>query len=227
MNIETKDNAATISLSEKESFFFKGTILTGFPQYDYCLLPPFPLGSPIMRLFYRSYFGMKRVTATSGNFQVPVTGYFDRGNFEQVEVPAGRDFFVNARCLVGFSGNIPRIHTHIKIHPVFWCLREHFFTVLRGPRKVLLYGRSKFEWRDDTAFEAGRIMAFDIERRLTTTIPQTTTTYSMFRNVFSSVIFWRFVDGGQTLVEKHHNVDSQEKFSLKHILLHVLAFLKV
>jgi len=157
--------------------------------------------------------------------EIPITGYFHRGNFQEVVIPAGGKYFVNARRLVGFSDGI-KIHTHIKFHPIFWCLREHFFTVIHGPGTALLYGKSRFEWRDDSTFETERIMAFDTSRRLTTTTPQPEQIISMLRNVFSSTVYWKFVDDGKSLVEAHHENPQGEALNFKEILLHILAFLK-
>lgn len=179
-----------------------------------------------MRLFYRSYFGMRKVIAKDGPLEIPLSGYFPRGNFQEIDIPAGEKYYINTRHLAGFCGNIPEIHTHIKIHPVFWFLREHFFTVVHGPGKVLLYGNSRFEWRDDFLFETDRIMCFDISRRLTTTTPQSEELYSLLLNIVSSTTYWNFVDPGKTLVETHHNLDYGDKFSIKEVLVHLLTFLK-
>jgi hypothetical protein len=220
------NNAATITISPGESFYFKGNILTGYPHFDWCFLPPHPLGSPIMRIFYKNYFGMRNVAADTESKTVPVTGYFPRGNFHAVKVPAGKRYYVNARCLAGFSGGTPYLTTHIKLHPVFWCLREHFFTVVTGPSTILLYGKSRFEYRDDADFETARIISFDITRRLSTTTPRTDTVYSVLCNVFSDAVYCHFEDAGQTLVEVHHGGEMEEKFTMKEVFMHILAFFK-
>jgi len=226
MKIQVHDNRASVNLDPGESFYFKGSILTGFPKFDWCFPPPHPFGSPIMRLFYRSYFGMKKVSATDGPMEIPLTGVFPRGNFQEIEIPDGKKYYINTRHLAGFCGKVREIHTHIKFHPVFWFLREHFFTVVHGPGKVLLYGNSRFEWREDFSFETDRIMCFDISRRLTTTTPQPEKLLSLIWNIISSTTYWQFVDPGKTLVETHHNVQHSEKLSFKEIVMHFLTFLK-
>ena len=225
MNIEAQGNAAVVTLAAGEGFYFKQAILTGYPHFDWCPIPPFALGSPILRLLHQSYFGMRSVRCVKPTEEVPVTGYHVRGNFYGLTIPADKKFYVNARHLAGFSHSTKKISTHIKIHPVFWCLREHFFTVVEGPSTVLLYSPSAFVERTDRVFETRRLVSFDISRSFTASTVQSQTVYSFLRNLLDKTVYLKFLEEGFTLAEAHHE-GGATGFSLRKLLLHVLAFLK-
>ena len=179
----------------------------------------------ILRLLHHSYFGMRSVRCVKPTEEVPVTGYHVRGNFYGLTIPAGKKFYVNARHLAGFSHSTKKISTHIKIHPVFWCLREHFFTVVEGPSTVLLYSPSAFVERTDMVFETRRLVSFDISRSFTASTVQSQTVYSFLRNLLDKTVYLKFLEEGLTLAEAHHE-GGATGFSLRKLLLHVLAFLK-
>jgi hypothetical protein len=226
MQIESKGNAAVIRLENGEGFYFKKSILTGYAHFDWCFWPPFALGGPILRILNHSYFGMRQVRCFGPDVEIPVTGYHFRGNFHGLTIPAGEKRFVSARHLVGFSRSTKGIRTHIKIHPVYWCLREHFFTVVHGPSTVLLYSPSAFVERKDLVFETPRVVSFDIRRRLTATTVQPRTLYSLFRNIFDRTIYLKFLDEGVTLAEAHHE-GASSRFSFREFVLHLLSLLKL
>ena len=225
MKIEVNGNAAIVFLDRGEGFYFKKNILTGYPHFEWCLFPPFPFGSPIMRLLNKSYFGLRKVLCNNGTREVPVTGYHRRGNFYSLTIPSGQNSYVSARHLVGFSRSTKKITTHIKLHPVFWCLREQFFTVVEGPSTVLLYSPSAFVERNDNVFETRRIISFDIKRRITASTVQPTTWYSHFRNLVDKTVYLKFLDDGTTLAEAHHDGENTE-FSVRELFVHILGFLK-
>ncbi len=225
MKIESKGNAAVVTLENSEGFYFKKSILTGYPNFEWCWWPPFPLGGPIMRILNKSYFGMRMVRCHEYQVEVPVTGYHVRGNFYGLSISPGEKHFVSARHLVGFSDATKKICTHIKLHPVFWCLREHFFTVVEGPATLLLYSPSSFVEREDLIFEPKRIVSFNINRSLTASAVQPRTIYSMLRNIVDKTIFLKFVDSGSTLAEAHHETESS-RFGVKEFLVHLVGLLK-
>lgn len=226
MNVEPKGNSAVVRLEKGEGFYFKKSILTGYPKFEWCIFPPFVLGGPILRILNKSYFGMREVRCDGQYEEVPVTGYHARGNFYGLSIPPGEKHFVNARHLVGFSHCTKGIRTHIKVlHPVFWCLREHFFTVVEGPSTVLLYSPSSFVMRVEPVFKTQRIVAFNVNRRITASTVQSRTLYSLFRNIFDKTIYLKFVDEGSTLAEAHHEGEPSS-FSIREFMVHLLGLLK-
>jgi hypothetical protein len=226
VNIESNGNSAIVRLEKDERFYFKKSILTGYPHFDWCLLPPFPAGGPILRILHQSYFGMRSVRGFEKSAEVPVTGYYQRGNFRGLVIPPGEKHYVNARHLAGFSAATQSISTHIKLHPVFWCLQEHFFTVITGPSTVLLYSPSSFVEREDLVFEAPRVVSFNIRRRITASTVQPRSFVSSCINIFDRTVYLRFLDDGTTLAEAHHE-GAAHTFSPREFLLHLLALLKL
>ena len=226
MRIETESNKVTLFLENGEAFYFKNAILAGFPHYDWSFLPPHPCGSPIMRIIHRSYFTMKKVEARGSPMVIPVNGYFPRGNFLSLKVPEGERHMVNARNLAGFCGKTAAIHTHIKIHPAFWCFREHFFSVFHGPATLLLYSRSGFESTTADEFTAPRIVSFNITRRFTPITSRSTWLLSVIYNVLFCEVIWKFVDPGVTIAETHHDEPGGESYSVLEFVKHVAGFLR-
>ena len=221
MRIEAASNRATLFLEDGDTFYFKPSILTGYPHYNVCFVPPHPYGSPIMRIIYRSYLLMKKVDARGSSKEVSVNGYFPRGNFHSLTVPAGERHMVNARHVAGFCGKTAAIHTHIKFHPAFWCFREHFFSVFHGPATVLLYSRSGFESTTADEYTPSRIVSFNITRRLTPITPQPTSPLSLIYNVFSTEVIWKFIDPGVTIAETHHGEPGSESLSVWEVVKHL------
>lgn len=226
MKIETDANVAHVALEPGERFFFKGSHLRGVSSFNWSLVPPFPFGSPIARTLHGCYFGMKYVDAGTEARGVAIIGHHPRGSFYSINVPPGHQYYVNARLLAGFSSRFERIHTHIKVAPVYWCVNKHFFPVFTGPGKILLYSASPIQGSEALEFQPERIAAFNIQRRFRAVPPEPTTMASQGFNVFSHEIIWRFLDDGQTFAESHNYEKAHAgKGSLGRVLKHFLGFL--
>ncbi len=212
-----------------EEFFFKGSLLKGHARFDWRLVPPYPLGSPIARLIHGWYFGMRRVAGVGEASSIPLLGHHARGNFKSIDIPAGEKHFVDARVVVGFSGATNSVHTHIKIAPVYWCLRKHFFTVFEGPATVLLYGPSPIEASEAIDFQPEQVLAFNIQRPFIAALPAPTTQISHVANVFFGQILWRFLEGGETVIENriYESGDSSRSHRLWRTIGHFLAFFRI
>ncbi len=223
MNIKTEANTAHVTMDPGERFFFKGSHLRGVSAFNWSLVPPYPFGSPIARALHGCYFGMKYVDADTETRGVAITGHHPRGSFISIDVPPGHQYYVNARLLAGFSSRFEKIHTHIKVAPVYWCVKKHFFPVFTGPGNILLYSASPIQDSAALEFQPERIAAFNIQRRFQAVPPAPTTVASQGINVFSRETIWRFLDGGQTFVESHNFEEAHAgKGSLGHVLKHIL-----
>lgn len=227
MEILPGNNRAEVKLKKGDTYFFKPAILKGFVDYDWRLIPPHWSGSPFLRIIHRNYFLIKEVSCVESEKAIPLTGYYPRGSFYSLTVGHGEHYCVNIRNLVGFSGNIRSIHTHIKLQPVYWCLREHFFSVFEGPGTILFYSKSPIEPTENHDFDAARILAFDIKRRFTVVAPQPRSAVSWMLNIFSDAIVWRFIDSGTTIADSHiEPSEAFEKPSFSELLSHFLGLFK-
>ena len=79
--------------------------------------------------------------------------------------------------------------------------------------------------RTDRVFETRRLVSFDISRSFTASTVQSQTVYSFLRNLLDKTVYLKFLEEGFTLAEAHHE-GGATGFSLRKLLLHVLAFLK-
>ena len=109
MNISTSGNTASLCLQPGERYYFKKAILSGYRNFNTCVSPPFPGGSPIARIIHRCYFGMKTVAAVQSGLEVALTGYYPQGEFYALTIPAGERHYVNMRNLVGFCDKLVSI----------------------------------------------------------------------------------------------------------------------
>jgi hypothetical protein len=231
MQIKTGPNSAELALETGEIFYFRSNFLKNFKNFDWCIIPPQPLGSPIMRVLYKSYFGMRRVSAADQVTRISVRGIHERGNFHSIELQKGQNVFVNAHHLAGFSGQLGGLHTHIKLlNFTFWILGKHFFSVFSGPGTVLLYCHSPFEETSNTVFHPSQILAFDVSRIFRLTPPEPMGALSQLLNLFVSDITWEFITPGLTVAECHIDTGESEDRSgwdtVKEIFWHLISFWK-
>lgn len=225
MELATLGNSAAVHLQPGDRYYFKNAILTGHRNFNTCISPPFPTGSPIARILHRCYFGMKVVEGGRAGQAVSLTGYYPQGEFRTLNIPAGEQHYVNLRNLVGFCDQLTSIHTRIRFGLPYWCLAEHFFPVFEGPATVLLYSRSRLELSPGLEFAAERIVSFDSRRRFRPTAPRPTSLASMAYEIsLSREVIWNFLEPGETIVESYQEgAAGAERIRFKDILVHLLG----
>jgi hypothetical protein len=225
MDLTTLGNSATLRLQPGERYHFKNAILTGHRNFNTCVSPPHPGGSPIARIIHRCYFGMKVVEGGRAGQEVSLTGYYPQGEFYALTIPAGERHYVNLRNLVGFCDRLASIHTRIRFSLPYWCLAEHFFPVFEGPATLLLYSRSRLERSAQQEYAAERIVSFNVRRRFRPTAPTPTSFASMAYEIsLSKEVIWHFLEPGETIVETYQDgAAGAERISLKEILIHLLG----
>jgi hypothetical protein len=225
MEIKTQQNRTDVVLSSDESFFVKPALLKGFVNYDWTFPPPFPFGSPILRLIHRCWI-FKQV---QGNTIIPILGNYPRGNFTVVKLAEGERFFISARHLAGFSGSIRKIKTKIKFSPAFWLFHHHFYTIIEGPGEVLIYGAADFEISKEREFQPSRVVAFKVDKKFRPVAPQPKTVISRVINIlFSHEVIWQFQESGNVIAETCTEVWGSPRGSgLKRFLKHLLGFLRI
>ena len=225
MDISTSGNTASLCLKPGERYFFKKSILSGYRNFNTCVSPPFPAGSPIARIIHRCYFGMKTVAATQSPLEVSLTGYYPQGEFYALNIPAGQRHYVNLRNLVGFCDQLVSIHTRIKFALPYWCLAEHFFPVFEGPATLLLYSRSRLERSTLVEYAAERIVSFNTTRPFRPTSPRPTSFASMAYEIsLSKEVIWHFLEPGDTIVETYQEgMAGTERISMREVLVHLLG----
>ena len=225
MEITIAGNSANCRLQPGERYFFKNAILTGYRQFNTCLVPPFPLGSPILRMIHRSYFGMKVVEPKKGAQDIALAGYYPQGAFHTLTIPAGERHYVHMRNLVGFCGNLRSIQTRIKFSLPYWCLAEHFFPIVEGPATVLLYSRSGLATSTSLNYAAERIVSFNARRPFRPTAPTPTSFSSMaYEMSLSDEVIWHFLEPGETIVETYQEgMDGTERLTAKEFIVHMLG----
>lgn len=226
MDITTAANSAVLRLQAGERYFFKNAILTGHRNFNTCVSPPFPGGSPIARIIHRCYFGMKVVEGGQSGQAVSLTGYFPQGEFYALNIPAGERHYVNMRNLVGFCDRLGSIQTRVRFSLPYWCLAEHFFPVFEGPATLLLYSRSRMECSTLNHYAAERVVSFNTRRRFRPTAPAPTSLPSMaYEMSLSKEVIWHFLEPGRTIVETYQDgAAGAERISLKEVLFHLLGF---
>lgn len=229
MKFELSQNRVVITLGKSERFLVRGRLVRGIKAFDWAFPPPFPFGSPFIRLIYGTYFGMRALAGAKGGASFVINGLSHRGNFHVIHLQPGEKMYVNGSNVAGFSASLQSLRTHIKWQLPFWFLRKHFFPVFEGPGTVLLYGKSKFETTCRQTFQPERIVAFDIARSFRVSAPQPTTRSGQMFNLFSSEVIWEFLDPGETVVEVYNPNPSEddEGSALWHAIRHVLGFFKL
>ncbi len=228
MNLCSHGNRATISLQPGEIFFVKPSLLQGVLRYDWTLPPPYPLGSPFIRLYHHCWM-LKHVDAIHTPQETTIYGNHPRGNFLVLKLKGNQKYYVSTRSLAGFSNEIRSIHTSIKIAPAFWLFHEHFFSVFEGPGSVLLYGASLLEIASQTEFQPSRIIAFDASKKFRPIAPSHRTLLSQIINIlFSHDIIWQFVEPGDIIAETCSDTEEKSrKGFFWHFCKHLLGFFKV
>ena len=230
MHVTTDANRASLMLEPGEHFFFKKSMLQGQAQFDWCLRPPYPFGSPIARMLCGSYFWMKKIAARDKQMTIELAGIFARGSFHSIVIPSGEKFFINPHLLAGFSGGFKSVHTHIKVAPVYFCVRKHFFPVFEGPGTVIFYSVSPIQESEELHFQPERLVAFNIARQFTAITPQPSTIASQVYNVFSHELIWRFLVPGTTVAESrshHESAQGGDSHRFRQLVKHLLGFLRI
>jgi hypothetical protein len=223
MRVDLDQNAAVLTLTKGESFYLKPDVLRSTTHFDWCITPPFPLGSPIARIMHGCYFGMRKVKASSEDVSVRVTGTNAVGGFRALDVLAGESFYVKAHNLAGFSSTFDDLHTHVRFAPVFWCLRKHFLPVFSGPGTVLIYSSSPMQESTAREYQPESVIGFNINRPFTAAIPNPSESTSQVVNLFSRAIVWRFQDEGTCLVE--NRTEEESRNSARHPIVKLLGHL--
>jgi len=228
MDFRFSQNRVDISLKQDEKIFLRGRALRGVKEFNWLFFPPFPLGSPIIRVFYGSYFLMREMGGMADRKTFSINGTNARGNFHAVQLEPGERYYVSGRNLAGFSSDIRSLHTHIKFQMQFWFLEKHFFPVFEGPGYVLIYGKSAFETTEALSFQPERIVAFNVDRSFRVAAPQPSRLTSQIINLFSREVVWEFLDEGRTVVEAHNpDVDEDDEGNaLWNMVKHILGFIK-
>ena len=229
MNVALEMNSAVLTLEPGETFYLKNTVLRGVKDFNWCVIPPYFLGSPIVRILYGSYFKMRCVKAPQDQpRQVSLRGVHARGNFHAIKIAPKEKYYVNGHYLAGFSDGLGGLCTHIKFRLGFWMLRRHFFPVFTGPGTVLIYSESPIEEAQDKEFQPDRLMAFNIDREFFPLAPQPTALWSKLANLFSTEVIWVFKDDGISIATRH-TVDKEEdenKTFFRRLFEHGLGLLK-
>jgi hypothetical protein len=223
--IEIGANAAVVTVAKGQAFYFKNTLLQGVTRFNTCYLPKHALGSPFARIWYGSYFALRRVHADQSPVSVTVSGSHRRGNFHRVEIPSGCRYFVEARALAGFCSGVRTIRTKIRFSPNFWLLGKHFFMVVEGPGEVLLYSESPIEVSRGHEFSPKRVLAFEVSRPFRAAAPQPTFFLSRATNLLSKEVVWRFLEEGDTVVESHAMSETGRSHGLRRLFEIALSIL--
>jgi len=228
MNVELSQNRVAITLEENERFYVRGRLVRGIKAFNWVFPPPFPFGSPFIRLIHGTYFGLRELSGTGHREPYVITGLSHRGNFHVLHLKPGEKVYVNGSNLAGFSATLCSLRTHIRFQPPFWFLRKHFFPVFEGPGSILLYSRSKFEVTNRLTFQPERIVAFNIARPFRVSAPEPTTRSSQVFNLFSDEIIWEFLEPGETVAEIYNpdHSEDDEGNALWRAFKHLLGFLK-
>ena len=222
MHLSADHNSALLTVKMGESFIFKHSLLQDHADFDWPISPPHWAGSPIARVFNRTYFGMKEVSAIEEDIVVPLRGSHARGNFHAIHLQPYQRMYVSGHHFVGWSGDMGSLSTHIHFGISFWFLRKHFLPVFTGPGTVLIYSESSIEESTASDFQPQRVIAFDISRRLVAAAPFPRRTASTAINLISDQVFLRFLDPGVTIAERHSIESRSGTISIRHFLFHFL-----
>ncbi len=227
MKTELHGNQLTRTLSSGERYFFKPALLQGFSDYDWTLPPPFPWGSPFMRLYHRCWI-WKTVMAEKPK-DIPVHGTHPRGNFMTLQLEPDEEVCVFVRYLAGFSGEIRNLHTRIKFALPFWLLHKHFFCTLKGPGEILLYGSASMNASPLREHAPHRLVAFEAEKRFRPIAAHHRTTRSQLVNIlFSHEVIWEFEEAGGVVVEtSNEGASSPEEHPFRSAIKHILGFFRI
>jgi hypothetical protein len=227
MEIHTAHNSASIQLNPGEAFYVKPSLLQGFGTYDWAFPPPHPLGSPFLRLYHGAWL-LKEVLAEGESLNFEVFGDRPRGNFLSLTLTEGEKLCVATRCLAGFSGELPSIHTRIRFSLAYWLLHEHFFSVAEGPGTILLYSPSPLQATGSTEFQPERIIAFNARKKFRPLSPQPRRAFSQLINMFfSHEVIWQFQEAGDVWAETCTEWAERPPNGFVRFFKHLIGFLRI
>jgi hypothetical protein len=165
------NNEISLSIDSGETVYFKGRFLRG-RSFGVPLFPPFPLGSPIARVWYGCYL-MDCASSNDGQHQLQLIGDSGLGKFEVITLSSDDRYFIHPRDIVAFafqgSGGI-KTQLRRLFSPSCWGIHHPLPVVAHGPGYVVVYAENLFVSRTtsyESEFIPNQIVAFDCRQPFT------------------------------------------------------------
>ena len=150
---------------------FKGDFLRG-RSFGVTLLPPFPFGSPISRIYYGCYF-LNCSIGDALQEKLQLNGDSGLGKFELIQLGNEDRYFIHPRNIIAFSfqGN-GGLHTQIGrlFSPSCWGIHHPLPVIAHGPGSIIVYAENLYETEldpDDSEYIPDQIVAFDCSKPFT------------------------------------------------------------
>lgn len=227
MQTQIRPNSLDLTLGVGERIYVKSDLLREPVRMEWRMLPVHPLGSFLGRVIHGLYCGLKYVEGGPTPIGFSLLGSCPRGDFFVVNIPRSREMYVDLRHVVGFTDDIDRIHTKIRLGITYFCLRRHFFYLFQGPGSVILYAPSPFEINRNSSCQPERVVCFDASRAFRARAPSPIKPLSKVINFFRHDVLWEFLDSGETICLAHNPDNEQTKSVWRHAFVHLLGFFRL